>query len=111
MNLVAQAPTGQVGHKGKPIDYRVLDALEEPLTETNGDTFYVDQDRQCDGSGASVNDDDLSVNSWIVVRDDDEAASGTPGAATNMESEEAPGAPEPDGRECAADAEVQEDSN
>jgi len=28
MNVVAKAPTGQVGNIGKPIDYQVLDALE-----------------------------------------------------------------------------------
>jgi len=60
------------------------------LTETNGNTFYVDQDREFDGSGTSVNDLDLSINSWLMVQDGEDAASGTPGAVAKTENEEAP---------------------
>jgi len=47
------------------------------LNETSGNTFYVDQEER-DEDGDSVNDLDLSVNSWIMVRDDEEAAAAEP---------------------------------
>ena len=108
VTVVAQEPTGQVGN-GKLIDYRALEALEAPLNETIGDTFYVDRERDADGSGASVNDLDLSVDSWIVVQDDNQGEAETPGATPKLDLEEAPCAPEPEGRGCPSDMEVQRD--
>lgn len=115
VNLVAKAPTDQVE---TPIDNRVLNALEQPLTETNGDTFYVDQGccpsgcgdpckaKCCDG-GASVNDLDLSIDSWFMVKDDEEAAEETPGSIAKLDDEEAPSAPEPERQVRCEGAEVQ----
>lgn len=115
VNLVAKAPTDQVAN---PIDNRLLNALEQPLTETNGDTFYVDQECNCspcekqckaaccDGDGASVNDLDLSIDSWFMVKDDDEAAE-TPGASAKLDNEEAPSAPEPERHVRCEGTEVQ----
>merc|ERR1711998_587005 len=80
VNLVARALTGQVESAPAIEDPKLQRALVQPLTETNGDTFYVDQEKDLGGSGASVDDLDLSGNSWIVVRDDEEAAADPPGA-------------------------------
>lgn len=94
-NLVAKADTEvQVPSTVKPIDYQVLPTLEEPLIETNGDTFYVDQDRDVDGSGESDSDDDkLSANSWEMVRDDDEANAAEPPCASSENGDSSEGTP------------------
>ena len=82
------------------------------MTETNGDTFYVDKDGEVDGAGTSVNDLDLSINSWIMLQDGEQAASRTPGATPRMGTEEAPSAPEPEGkRRSPAGAEVHRDNS
>lgn len=87
VNLVAKALTGQVESAPAIEDPKLQRALVQPLTETNGDTFYVDQEKDLGGSGASVDDLDLSGNSWIVVRDDEEAAADPPGAADEKDVE------------------------
>ena len=43
------------------------------MNETSGNTFYVDQDKDFDESAESVDELDLSVNSWIMLADDEEA--------------------------------------
>ena len=50
------------------------------MNETNGDTFYVDQEKDVeDDTDQSVDDEDnLSVNSWIMVKDDEDAAASPP---------------------------------
>lgn len=92
VTLVAKAPepvpvpVTEAEAEEKPSDCRLVSNLEEPLNETNGDTFYVDQDDddvEQEGSDAEL---DLSVNSWTVV--DHEA----PAAEAPCE---APGGPEP----------------
>jgi hypothetical protein len=109
VNLVAKAPEPEpvpvsvsAEKPSEPINYRLACTLEEPLNETNGDTFYVctcnncDQCQNCDqcdvredqvkdgNEEQDVSDGelDLSVNSWTLV-DDAEPAT------------EAPGGPEP----------------
>jgi len=82
VNLVAKAAEPVPTFAEEPIDCRLVSALEEPLNETNGDTFYVEQhDEEEDGSDGEL---DLSVNSWTVVDYAEPAA-------------EAPGGPEPKG--------------
>jgi hypothetical protein len=79
------------------------------LNETSGDTFYVDQE-QVDEDGESVNELDLSVNSWIVVRDDEEAAAEPPGTEQSEEKmgeEATPGCPKPEATPAPAEEEVQ----
>lgn len=98
VDLVANAPepeqvccTRVCCRTGKCFDCQVLNTLEEPLIETSGDTFYVDQDKDVDVSGESVEDlDNASVNSWIVVRDDDEAAAEPPGPSELSENSGTP---------------------
>ena len=53
---------------------KLLEAIEQPLYETNGDTFYVDKDEEAETD--EVNQLDLSVDSWQMLDDDaeDEAA-------------------------------------
>jgi len=90
VNLVAKAPEPEpvpasvsAEKPSKPINYRLACTLEEPLNETNGDTFYVGQcedgDEEQDVSDGEL---DLSVNSWTLVEDAEPAA-------------KAPGGPEP----------------
>lgn len=79
------------------------------MNETSGDTFYVDQE-QVDEDGESVNELDLSVNSWIVVRDDEEAAAEPPGTEQSeekMDEEATPGCPKPEATPAPAEEEVQ----
>lgn len=105
VNLVAKAPEPEpvpvsvsAEKPSEPINYRLACTLEEPLNETNGDTFYVCQCNNCeqcedvrvekiqDGNDeeqdVSDGELDLSVNSWTLVDDAESAA-------------EAPGGPEP----------------
>lgn len=80
VNLVAKAAEPVPTCAEEPVDYRLVSTLEEPLNETNGDTFYVEQqDEEEDESDGEL---DLSVNSWTVVDYAEPAA-------------EAPGGPEP----------------
>lgn len=80
VNLVAKAAEPVPAPAEKPSDFRLVSTLEEPLNETNGDTFYVEQqDEEEDESDGEL---DLSVNSWTVVDYAEPAA-------------EAPGGPEP----------------
>lgn len=61
------------------------------MNETDGNTFYVDQDRQCDEDGKSVNDLDLSVNSWLMLQDGEEQAVSGPDCCKGFEfNDEAP---------------------
>jgi len=63
-----------------------------------------------DGSGESVDELDLSVNSWTMVGDDEEAAAEPPGTEHTEEEkrEKATPAPtEPDGKLSASEEEVQ----
>ena len=46
---------------------QLLEAIEQPLNETNGNTFYVDQDEEAETD--EVNQLDLSVDSWQMVDD------------------------------------------
>jgi len=46
-----------------------------------------------DGSGESVDELDLSVNSWIMVRDDEEAAAEPPGTEHTEEENGAKATP------------------
>ena len=99
----------QVCDDVKPIDYKLLTALEEPLTETNGDTFYVDQDQDIDGDGASIGDVDelnVSVDSWIMV-DEEEAAAEPPGTTPDEDNEETPQASTPDNTATLSEDELQ----
>lgn len=105
VNLVAKAPEPEpvpvsvsAEKPSEPINYRLACTLEEPLNETNGDTFYVCQCNNCeqcedvrvekiqdgndDEQDVSDGELDLSVNSWTLVDDAESAA-------------EAPGGPEP----------------
>lgn len=93
VDLVANAPEPEevCYSTAQRIDCQGLNTLEEPLIETDGDTFYVDQDKDVDVSGESVEDlDNASVNSWIVVRDDDEAAAEPPGPSELSENSGTP---------------------
>lgn len=77
VNLLAYADDTDFATECIPRGYNFLNQLEQPLNETSGNTFYVDQDER-DEDGDSVNDLDLSVNSWIMVRDDEEGAASDP---------------------------------
>lgn len=62
-------------HETQSPDFdQLLEAIEQPLNETNGDTFYVEKDIEAETD--EVNQLDLSVDSWQMVDDhgDDEAA-------------------------------------
>lgn len=84
VNLVAKAATVEVAETPAPVEYKTTAAeLEEPMTETIGNTFYVDRANE-EEFNESVGDLDLSVNSWIVVHDDEEDA-GTPSVVTEKE--------------------------
>lgn len=77
VNLVANTSTGQV-RSAQAIEEPKLQEvmIEQPLTETNGDTIRVDQEKDVDGSGdpgqsvddndenEEIDDLDLSANSW-----------------------------------------------
>jgi hypothetical protein len=79
------------------------------LNETSGNTFYVDQEQE-DEDGESVDELDLSVNSWIVVRDDEEAAAEPPGTEQSEEKmgeEATPGCLKPEATPAPAEEEVQ----
>lgn len=80
------------------------------MNETSGNTFYVDQDKDFDESGESVDELDLSVNSWIMLADDEEAAAEPPGTEhTEEEKREkaTPASTEPDGKLSLSEGEVQ----
>jgi len=80
------------------------------LNETSGNTFYVDQEKDLDESGESVDELDLSVNSWIMVADDEEAAAEPPGTEhTEEEKREkaTPASTEPDDKLPLSEGEVQ----
>lgn len=90
VNLVAKAAEPVPAPAEKPSDFRLVSTLEEPLNETNGDTFYVDQDVVDDEQDGSDGELNLSVNSWTVVDHAEPAA-------------EAPGGPEPETLEIDED--------
>lgn len=57
-------------HETQSPDFdQLLEAIEQPLNETNGDTFYVDKDIEAETD--EVNQLDLSVDSWQMVDDDE----------------------------------------
>lgn len=84
------------------------------MNETSGHTFYVDQEEEDrDESDDSVNELDLSVNSWIMVKDDEEAAAAPPGAeqAEERMKEATPGCPKPEAETPPSKEEVQSNFN
>lgn len=80
VGLVAQAPAGRVkntddGQDGSCCDPKLkscktdsCQCCQEPATEVGGSTFYVDRDCAC--CNKSVNDLDLSINSWLEIGQD-----------------------------------------
>lgn len=62
-------------HETQSPDFdKLLEAIEQPLNETNGDTFYVEKDIEAETD--EVNQLDLSIDSWHMVDDhgDDQEA-------------------------------------
>lgn len=91
VNLLAKPKTIEPEYcvNYQPMDQALLCRLEQPLNETDGDTFYVDQpDHDVNVSVDSIDEDNCDnpkTSTWIMVQEDSDTSAAPPGAESTKD--------------------------